>query len=749
MLSSRLPLAVLIVVSSATRGASSDPIVVADFEQPDYASWTVEGTAFGSGPAEGTLPGQMAVDGFTGRQLVNSFTGGDDSTGKLTSPRFKIERQFMTFLVGGGGYVGETCLNLIVDGKVVRTATGPNTDSGGSERLIAAAWDVTEFAGREARLEIVDTRQGGWGHINVDHITLTDDRGNIPLAPPPPLPKLELSRALRVNADFLQLPLLYSSDGGRNRNAQRLDIEADGNVVRYVHADIAPPDVKPDFIYSYDVREFRGRQVTLKYKSADATALDRLQLSDVEHFAPDAYAGPHRPRFHFSPRLGWMNDINGTYFADGLWHVFYQFNPTDRGSGAGFDMHWGHSVSRDLVHWDEWPVALFPDASGQCFSGTAVMMRNHVPGLNDGAKLPTPGLFVAATTPFSQHLTASTDGGKTWKRFAGNPVIKNMGDGDRDPKVVWHEPSQHYVMVLYVGGPDTYRLLRSKDLVTWEQTSVLPHWFECPEFFPVKSLTTGEDLWLLYGCYRNNEASRGTVFESNSCYQLGRFDGREFQPVGPIRHAHLGPHFYGALVFVNAPNDRQVMMGWARGTRFPDEPFNQCASVPLELQLREIGGQDTLTIEPVKELDALRGSPLLTIRNTPMADVSSKLSELGLKKDALLDVTVRFKRTGSAPVRITIRDSEFTMESDGQLRLARSGAHEGTTRLTSSATTTARVLIDRGLVEAFWNNGEAAWSVSSLHTDNGPALMLSGDAIVEELTISPMTDIWAGQGSRR
>jgi sucrose-6-phosphate hydrolase SacC (GH32 family) len=334
------------------------------------------------------------------------------------------------------------------------------------------------------------------------------------------------------------------------------------------------------------------------------------------------------------------------------------------------------------------------------------------------------------------------DGGKSWKRFAGNPVIKNKGDGDRDPKVVWHEASQHYVMVLYVGGPDTYRLLRSKDLVTWEQTAVLPNWFECPEFFPVKSPATGEDLWLLYGCYRNKNPEKGEVFESNSCFQLGRFDGKEFKPVSKIRDAHQGPNFYGALVFVNAPGDRRVMMGWARDSRFPGEPFNQCASVPLEVKLRAIAGEDALTYEPVKELEALRGQPLLTLRDVTMADASAKLAELGLKKDALLDVIVRFKAKAGVPVRVAVRANEFLLDDAGKLSLTRNGRAAGSTVLRDQGATTARFLVDRGMVESFWNYGEAAHAIASLHTDNGPALALTGDAIVEELIVYPMSGIW-------
>ena len=148
--------------------------VIADFEGDTYGAWTAEGTAFGTGPAKGTLPGQMTVEGFEGKGLVNSFFGGDGATGTLTSPAFKIERRFITFLIGGGGWEGKTCMNLLVNGKVVRTATGPNVNPGGSEALEPGSWDVSDLAGNEARIQIVDRAAGGWGHINVDRIAQSD-----------------------------------------------------------------------------------------------------------------------------------------------------------------------------------------------------------------------------------------------------------------------------------------------------------------------------------------------------------------------------------------------------------------------------------------------------------------------------------------------------------------------------------------------------------------------------------------------
>ena len=171
----RLGFALLFVAAAAT---AAEDILIADFEGKDYGEWKAEGEAFGPGPARGTLPQQMQVEGFLGKGLVSSFFKGDGATGTLTSPPFKIERKFLCFPIGGGGYAGETCMNLLVEGKVARTATGPNIQGGGSEQLAWHSWDVAELAGKEVAIQIVDQHTGGWGHVNVDHIVQSDHSRN-------------------------------------------------------------------------------------------------------------------------------------------------------------------------------------------------------------------------------------------------------------------------------------------------------------------------------------------------------------------------------------------------------------------------------------------------------------------------------------------------------------------------------------------------------------------------------------------
>jgi non-lysosomal glucosylceramidase len=168
-----------------------EPIVLSDFEGDDYGDWQVEGEAFGNKPARGTLPGQQPVSGFLGQGLVNTYLGGDDRLhGKLTSPAFKIERDFLCFLIGGGNHAGRTCIHLLVDGRVVRTAAGKQ-----AERLQWHNWDVRDLRDKSARIEIVDAESGPWGHINIDQIELRDQ----------PLPAVE--GELEAQPDFGSMAL--------------------------------------------------------------------------------------------------------------------------------------------------------------------------------------------------------------------------------------------------------------------------------------------------------------------------------------------------------------------------------------------------------------------------------------------------------------------------------------------------------------------------------------------------------------
>jgi sucrose-6-phosphate hydrolase SacC (GH32 family) len=603
---------VLCLVALAARCLpAADDLLIADFEGPDYGAWKTTGEAFGPGPARGTLPGQMHVDGFRGQGLVNSFFQGDGTTGTLTSPEFKIERKFLAFLIGGGKDPERLALRLLVDGQPVRSATGPNDKPGGSEMLAPDSWDVSEYLGKTAVVQIVDEAKGGWGHINVDHLAQSDRK--------PPGMLTDVQREFKIEKRYLNLPI-------KNGPTRKVTALVDGRVV--VRNDIGLADGEPDWWAFMDVSAWHGQTVTLQVDKLpeDSAALHSIEQSDTIKGAEDLYREPLRGQFHFSSRRGWNNDPNGLVFFRGEYHLFYQHNPYGWGWG---NMHWGHAVSRDLVHWQELRDELLPDEMGPMFSGSAVVDWNNTSGLGQNGQPPMVLFYTAAGNPTTQCLAYSTDG-RMFTKYRGNPIVKQITGGNRDPKVIWHEPSKQWVMTLYVELPGkdaaekhTIHFFTSPNLKDWTLASHTDGFFECPDFFelPVDG-ESAQRKWVLTA--------------ANSAYMAGTFDGTKFTPETPLLPGHRGRGFYAAQTFSDIPAEdgRRIQIGWFQ-TATPGMPFNQSMTIPLELQLAGTPDGPRLTWTPVKELAALRAKDhdlgLLTLAPgdaSPLAAVNAELLEL-------------------------------------------------------------------------------------------------------------------------
>ena len=609
--------------------ADAPDVLVDAFDGTDYGSWRVEGAAFGAGPPRGTLPGQMPVSGFEGAGLVNSYLGGDGPTGRLVSADFTIERRRLVFLIGGGGWPGRTCLNLVVGTGVVRTATGPNTEPGGSEALAPSSWDVSEFAGRVAHLEIVDAATGGWGHINVDRIVQSD-------RPAPPTPgAAEIVRELLLDRPYLLLPV---SSGRKPAKPQVCSIEVDGAVVRRFDIDLADA---PDWFAHVEVDAWRGKKAVLRIRGlpADAKAPDLIATADAPWNEAAIYREPLRGQFHFSPRRGWNNDPNGLVWAGGVYHLYYQHNPCGWSWG---NMHWGHAVSPDLVHWRELPIAIHPRQYGDwAFSGSAVVDRLNTAGWRRG----TNDAIVAAftSTARGECIAYSTDGGRTFTEYEGNPVLRHAG---RDPRLLWHAPSQQWVMAVYdeFQGGRYIAFHTSPDLKTWTFQSRIAGFYECPDLFalPTPGAGGGSSTWVLT--------------DASSDYMLGRFDGQAFTAETPKLKGHRGRGYYAAQTFSGEPRGRVVQMGWFQ-TETRGMPFNQSMSVPLELGLRATEEGPRLAWTPVTELEALRvrnrRPDAFTLKPgdaNPLADFRAELVELRAEVSsadaAALALTIRGARIG-------------------------------------------------------------------------------------------------------
>ena len=642
---------------------SDDDILVADFEGDSYGAWTSTGTAFGTAPARGTLPNQNPVSGFAGRGLVNSYLGGDGATGTLVSPEFSIERPYISFLIGGGKDLEKTAMHLVVDGNVVRRATGPNDRPGGTEALEPGHWDVKEFVGRKAMIRIIDAAGGGWGHVNVDQIVQTDRR-------PPVL--MEASRDFAVTKRFLAIPI---KNGAAKRNVTAVVPGAAA-----IRNQIELADAAPDWWAVMDVGPWKGEKVTLQVDKLpdDSRAFSAIEQTDsIKGGIPggdDLYHEPLRGQFHFSPRRGWNNDPNGCVFYKGEYHLFFQHNPYGWGWG---NMHWGHAVSRDLVHWEELGDVLFPDDMGAMFSGSAVVDHANTSGFGTADSPPLVLFYTAAGNPTVQCIAHSTDG-RTFTKYAGNPVVKQITPGNRDPKVFWHEPTKRWVMVLYVEQPEKKRTMQfftSPNLRDWTPTTATEgiagtnYLYECPDLFELAvDGDAARKKWVLLG--------------ASTEYAVGTFDGTAFTVEATRLPGHRGRAFYAPQSFNEVPDGRRLLIGWWQ-TETKGMPFNQSMSLPLELGLRQTPEGPRLTFAPARELTSLRkasrrigGSTLVPGGQNPLAGIAAELVEVRAEIEPGTAAEVVFTVRG-ATVAYDVKKQELAIDGhraaapidDGRLRL--------------------------------------------------------------------------------
>ncbi len=692
---------------------AGDDVVIADFEGRDYGDWKVSGKAFGKRPARGTLAKQMRVRGFKGEGLVNSYFGGDDSTGSLTSPPFRIERAYICFLIGGGKYPGETCVNLIIDGKTVRTATGLNGKPGGSEKLDWSFWDVSDYRDAEARIEIVDGRGGGLGHINVDHIVQSDEK-----------PYRELERILRLTARYLNFPVKNGAE------MRRITLQL-GEESRYFDIELA--EDAPDFWAFIDLAAYQGQEAVLGSKvgkDTSPTLLDSLVLAEAPQGMENLYREKHRPQFHFSSKRGWNNDPNGMVYSDGEYHLFYQHNPFGWRWG---NMHWGHAVSTDLVHWKELPDALHPDALGTIYSGSAVVDHANTAGFQKADEAVIVAAYTSAgdhapePVPYTQSIAYSNDRGRSWTKYAGNPVLGHVAGANRDPKLLWHAPSRSWIMALYLDRND-FALYASPDLKTWEKTCdvVMPKTSECPDFFALGvDGDPGNTRWVFWG--------------ANGNYFIGSFDGRTFVPETEMQCVYSGGNAYAAQTFSDIPAEdgRRIQIAWLRQDT-PEMPFNQMMSFPVELTLRSTESGVRMFAEPVREL-ALLEAESQTWTDEPLGADQNLLEAV---QGELFRVQAEIEVDSASEIRFTLRGYDVRYQPKEQrLTVGESEAKlapkDGVIQL--------EILVDRASIEVFADQGAAYFPMGHLFAGAETGLALSvdgGSAIARSLKVSTLSSAW-------
>ncbi len=325
-------------------------------------------------------------------------------------------------------------------------------------------------------------------------------------------------------------------------------------------------------------------------------------------------SGQLRPQLHFTPQAHWINDPNGLVYLDGEYHLFYQYHPH---SDIWGPMHWGHAVSRDLIRWDELPIALFPDELGAIFSGSAVIDRANTAGFGDQA-------MVAIFTHFAsglqqQSLAFSTDRGRTWTKYSGNPVIPTPeGVRDfRDPKVFWYERAGaigHWVMLLAVG--QCIWIYTSPDLKTWDKAGEFGAGegahdgvWETPELLELAVDGGPEKRWLLAVGMGDGAGIDGMGEQ----YFIGRFDGTRFvneNPPETVLRADHGTDFYAAQAWNDVQDGRTLwiawMSNWSYANQIPSAGWRGAMTLPREITLSRIAGAIRLVQRPVTELKHYR-----------------------------------------------------------------------------------------------------------------------------------------------
>ena len=508
----------------------------------------------------------------------------------------------------------------------------------------------------------------------------------------------------------------------------RMQLTIGGETVRISNIELSD---NPSFWVFMDVSEFEGKTATIGFDGLPHTskAVELIEQSDEIKGAQDLYNESLRPQFHFSQKRGWNNDPNGMVYYEGEWHLYYQHNPY----GWNWDnMHWGHAVSKDLVHWDEMPIALYPwsMAREHCFSGSAVIDWNNSAGFQEGDER----VLVAAFTDTGcgESIAFSNDKGRTFTYYEGNPVVKHAG---RDPKIVWFAPGEHWVMAVYdEEGGRGIAFYSSTDLKNWKRESKLNGYFECPEIFKIP----------VDGDAKN---TRWVVFAADAQYAIGEFDGKRFTPEDEGKHQLHWGSYYASQTFSHAPdhdgqvadgeavesNRRRIQIGWAR-INMADMPFNQTFSFPTELTLRSTADGIRMFGEPVAEIENLRKK---THQRKPATLTDTDHCDLATAGD-LLEIMAEFSVGDAVSFGVDIGGTKVEYDMfRKQLMGMPLAPEDGRIRM--------RILVDRPMIEVFGNGGRVIMT-SPFRSDGNiesiSAFSNGGSTKLVNLEVHELESIW-------
>ena len=406
-----------------------------------------------------------------------------------------------------------------------------------------------------------------------------------------------------------------------------------------------------------------------------------------------------RPAYHHSPVYGWMNDPNGLFYKDGVWHLYYQWNPY----GSQWEnMTWGHSTSTDGLHWTPQPTAIEADALGAIFSGCCVVDKNNTAGFGNGAIV---AYYTSAGARQTQSMAFSLDGGQTFTKYAGNPVIVSDVPDFRDPHIFWNEEAGFWNMVLASG--QEMSIYSSKDLKQWKHESNFGLTYgnhsgvwECPDLMKLPVDGTGEQKWMLI-CNIN---PGGPFGGSATQYFIGQFDGHQFvcedQPE-ETKWMDYGKDHYATVTFDNAPDGRRVaiawMSNWQYANQVPTMQFRSTNSILRDLSLYQYEGETYCAVRPAKEMDAARGKKIA--RPTDRCEIV-----VTLKGDARITLSNGSKERVVLDYDADMASLDFDRRHSGQCSFSDAFPTVVTAPVHGSLRT-LRIFIDKSSIEVFDADG--------------------------------------------
>lgn len=524
--------------------------------------------------------------------------------------------------------------------------------------------------------------------------------------------------SLDVTEDYLLLPI--QDDAPEGKICVVKDNEQKGTLMN-----VRLARERVDSYVPFALSAYKGQHISIEIQGVPETALCWKELKLSGSFDM-ANRESFRPVYHHTPAYGWMNDPNGMFYKDGLYHLYFQYNPYGAVWG---NMHWGHSTSTDLMHWKFEGCAIVPDAWGAIFSGSCVVDHENTAGFGKEAVV---AFYTSAkSTPWGdiqmQSMAYSLDNGKTFTKYEGNPILTSSEKDFRDPKVFWYAPGKHWVMILAVG--QHMEIYSSVNLKEWKKESEFGAMqgahggvWECPDLVEIPVEGTREKKWVLI-CNLN---PGGPFGGSAAQYFVGSFDGKKFVNESPTQTKWMdwGKDNYATVTWSNAPDGRCIALGWMSNWQYannvPTRQYRSANTLARDLTLYREGQELYLKSTPSVEVKKARGKKV----SIPSFKVSEKHEIVNLfeEKQGAYEVEIVIQNAGASKIDFCLLNDkgekvsmyydlnrkQFVMDrsESGTVDFSKDFPAVTVAPVNVDKELTLRLFVDRSSIEAFGEDGK-------------------------------------------